>query len=220
LAVVGNCKAAYRWQIMKRVYENVKWPNGTRAVDFYGGCGSKIDEKNKGYKLENRFFDELLPTYRFYLAIENSKCRDYITEKFWHHCVKSETIGIVGGPPREDYEQLVAADAFIHIDDEGSVNKTIDVINRLLWDDDYYNKFFEWRNREPPYEYRFGTQEDFGNQGLCRACDIAKNPNNFKSNIPDLGGWWYNNKQRTADACEENRLEDRKRRSIYNDVMK
>jgi hypothetical protein len=55
---------------------------------------------------------------------------------------------------------------------------------------------------------------------LCRACDIAKNPDKFKSNVPDLGGWWYNNKQRTGDACEENRLEDRKRRSIYQDVFR
>ena len=172
------------------------------------------------HKLENRFFDELLPTYRFYLAIENSKCRDYITEKFWHHCIKSETIGIVGGPPREDYEQLVPPDAFIHVNDEGSVNKTIDIINRLLWDDDYYNKFFEWRNRPGPYSYRFATQEDYGNQGLCRACDIAQNPGKFRSSVPDLGGWWYNNKKRDGEACDENVLEERRKRSIYDDVFR
>ena len=40
-------------------------------------------------------FETILPTYKFYLAIENSRCTDYVTEKFWHHCIKSEVVCIV-----------------------------------------------------------------------------------------------------------------------------
>ena len=99
-------------------------------------------------------FEKELPTYRFYLAIENSRCLDYITEKFWHHCAQSEVVCIVGGTTRKNYEKLIDGDSFIHIEDEDDLDKTIAVVNKLLVDNTAYNRFFEWRNRLPPYNYK------------------------------------------------------------------
>ena len=50
-------------------------------IDLYGKCG---DEVCTG----QHCFEMLRKNYKFYLAFENSNCRDYITEKFFHNALQ------------------------------------------------------------------------------------------------------------------------------------
>ncbi|XP_014678780.1 PREDICTED: LOW QUALITY PROTEIN: glycoprotein 3-alpha-L-fucosyltransferase A-like, partial [Priapulus caudatus] len=58
------------------------------SVDIYGGCRSQHKEcrRIRGIKFQpakDTCMIDMISHYKFYLAFENSNCREYITEKFW-----------------------------------------------------------------------------------------------------------------------------------------
>ncbi|XP_069842697.1 alpha-(1,3)-fucosyltransferase 7 [Dendropsophus ebraccatus] len=88
----------------------------------------------------------LLPTmsrYLFYLALENSVHKDYITEKLWRNAFLAGAVPIVLGPPRQNYEKFLPSDSFIHISDFPSPKNLSDFIGKIT--PQRYQEFFRWR---------------------------------------------------------------------------
>lgn len=82
---VSNCSArnnrlAYAKELSKYI-----------QVDIYGACGNFKCSRNQA----KQCFDMLDKEYKFYLAFENSNCRDYITEKLYSNALTRNILPIV-----------------------------------------------------------------------------------------------------------------------------
>ncbi|XP_030845066.1 glycoprotein 3-alpha-L-fucosyltransferase A-like [Strongylocentrotus purpuratus] len=122
-----------------RRYEFVKKLAKHVSVDMYGGCGNIKCPKNSDDCWKR------IRSHKFYLAVENSECRDYITEKFWWNSLLHDIVPIVYGPPREDYERVAPPNSFIHLQDFKNFGELVDYIHLLDSNDTLYNSYFEWK---------------------------------------------------------------------------
>ncbi|XP_072277612.1 4-galactosyl-N-acetylglucosaminide 3-alpha-L-fucosyltransferase FUT6-like [Pyxicephalus adspersus] len=98
-------------------------------IDLYGRYHMPLPKANQSL---------ILSKYKFYLAFENSKDTDYITEKLWKNALVSASVPIVMGPPRANYERFIPHDSFIHVDDFSSAQELASYILELDKDDKRY----------------------------------------------------------------------------------
>ena len=94
--------------------------------------------------------DPSLKSYTFYLAFENSLCKDYITEKLWKVLEddNSYTIPVVlGGLSVDEYRKVAPPNSFIHIKNFTSVQRLAEHLKFVADNDAAYNYYMEWRNK-------------------------------------------------------------------------
>lgn len=153
-------------------------------MDIYGACGN--------YKCSrvtaDKCFEMLDRDYKFYLAFENSNCRDYITEKFFVNALNRNILPIVMGARPEDYELSAPYRSYIHVDEFASASELADYLHILDKDDQLYNSYFRWK----------GTGEFINTYYWCRVCAALHNVEALR--IPrwytDINDWW-----RGAGVC-------------------
>ena len=153
-------------------------------VDIYGSCGSfscsTLDE-DSCFKLLDR-------DYKFYLAFENSNCKDYITEKFWRNGLSNDIIPIVMGARPEDYERVAPYHSYIHVEDfAGGPKDLAQYLRKLEQSENLYNQYFRWK----------GTGEMINTKFLCRVCALLNEPNIIKfypgAHKKNFNEWWNGN---------------------------
>ena len=87
-------------------------------IDVFGKCGVPLKRENE---------EEIInKEYKFYLSLENSLCKDYITEKFFSHFHQDAILVVRGGA---DYAKLLPSDSFI---DASSFKRMKDLVDYLL----------------------------------------------------------------------------------------
>lgn len=131
--IVSNCNATNnRLEYVTELQQHI-------PVHIYGRCGP--------YKCEPwgaECDDKLLrKTNKFYLAFENSFCRQYITEKFWK-CFDLDVVPIVYGSSA--YEDVAPPHSFIDVRDFRSPKHLADYLLVLNQNDSLYNEYFAWKN--------------------------------------------------------------------------
>ena len=129
--VVSNCKTKSKRE--KYVKELKKYID----VDIYGKCGTLSCNKSTCFTMINS-------TYKFYLAIENSICEDYITEKLYRTMHLGGIIPVVLGGA--DYSKLVPPHSVINVMDYPSPRALAEYLHKLDSNDTLYNEYFQWRD--------------------------------------------------------------------------
>lgn len=94
----------------------------------------------------------LLPAYRFTLALENSRARDYVTEKLFLPLAAGSVPVYRGAPNVADF--LPASEAAIAIDDFATPRELAGHLRRLVEDDAAFEAHLAWRRgpRAPAFE--------------------------------------------------------------------
>jgi hypothetical protein len=110
--------------------------------------------------------------YKFYLAFENSLCRDYITEKFWKNSLIHRAVPVVMGPSKADYLKVAPPYSFIYVDDFEGPKELAEYLKMLNSSDVLYKKYFEWHLNYTITE---------SGESLCGLCDALHNDTKLKT---------------------------------------
>ncbi|CAD7005457.1 unnamed protein product [Ceratitis capitata] len=153
-------------------------------VDIYGVCGNYKCSRNTADKC----FELLDHDYKFYLAFENSNCKDYITEKFFVNALQRNILPIVMGARPEDYEVSSPHRSYIHVDEFASPKELAEYLHILDKDDELYNSYFKWK----------GTGEFINTYYWCRVCAALHDEESLRKPrwYTDVNDWW-----RGAGVC-------------------
>ena len=129
-----------------------------------------------------------LTPYKFYLAFENSNCKEYITEKLWHNALENNVVPIVMGASKKHYESVAPPGSFIHVDDFKSPHDLARYLKILHKDKRLYNQYFKWKvfGRSVTEIDEHPTKSKFWCD-LCHALHDKLRPH--KSHL-DLDKWW------------------------------
>uniref|UniRef100_A0AC34GVC9 Fucosyltransferase n=1 Tax=Panagrolaimus sp. ES5 TaxID=591445 RepID=A0AC34GVC9_9BILA len=135
-------------------------------VDIYGACGAL--KCAKGTQCE----DSINNDYHFYMALENSICEDYITEKLWNQGYGHTVIPVV--LKRNIIEAYVPPNSFIAFDDYENVQKMAEHMKSLMKNKEEYMKYFDWK-RDYQVIYLNGLKHDELERpwGFCQLCRIS-----------------------------------------------
>ncbi|XP_055330242.1 alpha-(1,3)-fucosyltransferase C-like isoform X2 [Paramacrobiotus metropolitanus] len=111
-------------------------------VDIYGRCGQLDCGKDNN---STTSCDNILKSYHFYLALENSLCPDYVTEKLFKILAVHDypVIPVVMGGA--NYSALAPPGSFVNALDFDSPADLAQYLQRILADRLLYNSFHEWR---------------------------------------------------------------------------
>eukprot|EP00095_Tigriopus_kingsejongensis_P005108 maker-scaffold161_size295871-snap-gene-1.38 protein:Tk05108 transcript:maker-scaffold161_size295871-snap-gene-1.38-mRNA-1 annotation:"glycoprotein 3-alpha-l-fucosyltransferase a" len=172
---VSNCGARNgRLDFAKELQKHIQ-------VDIYGSCGTKRCPRSSS----RNCFDMLNRDYKFYLAFENSNCKDYITEKFFVNGLGHDILPIVMGARPEDYKRSSPELSYIHVDDFDGPEELADYLHKLDDNDDLYNEYFKWK----------GTGEFINTKFFCRVCAMLHDPKIAEHQVQkpfysDVNDWW------------------------------
>ena len=118
---------------------------------------------------------------QFYLALENSLCTDYITEKFWKVLDYNVIPVVLNGA---NMSNIAPKHSYIDFKDfNDSIEETAEYMKRVSADDELFASYFWWR------DYYSSTQST-EDHAWCSLCSALHNSSQESSVISDFNSWW------------------------------
>ncbi|KAL7635716.1 UNVERIFIED_CONTAM: hypothetical protein RMT77_013533 [Armadillidium vulgare] len=153
-------------------------------VDIFGGCGTTCD-RDTGLNLVGRNFgkaacDQKIQHYAFYLALENSLCKDYVTEKVFK-AWKTGVIPVVLGST--NYSTFAPPNSFIDSSSFSSIEELAKHMKYVVSNPQIYNSYLEWGE---DYDIEMGCPY---NCFVCELCKALHDPKKVKRNV-DIYDWF------------------------------
>ena len=138
-----------------------------------------------GKTLANRqnIYAKTLSKYKFYLSLENSLCRGYITEKLFL-AMSSGTLPIAyGGLSKKDYLEVVPPHSFIYAEDFPTVQDLGQYLVYLSQNQTAFNSYFWWKKH---YQISSIVDEQWKTN-----CDLCEKINQYyaKDNPEEISAW-------------------------------
>ncbi|XP_067944362.1 glycoprotein 3-alpha-L-fucosyltransferase A-like [Watersipora subatra] len=160
-AYVSNCKSIHynRMAVMRQLAKYID-------VDIYGSCTGNVPCSRADAECEAAIHKQ----YRFYLAFENSLCKDYVTEKFWKTLVSPGHFVpvVIGGLSIDEYTSIAPDNSFIHAYNFTSIARLGTYLQKLMNDDVVYNRYHAWKTKQ-----KIDSAEV---QASCDLCSLTHNP--------------------------------------------
>ncbi|KAI9559152.1 hypothetical protein GHT06_015941 [Daphnia sinensis] len=171
--LVSNCNAkSSRKEMVTKLQQYVD-------VDVYGKCGTMSCSKDQA-----KVCKELATKkYKFYMALENSLCLDYVTEKFFD-TLQYPVIPVVFGY-HDNYEKIAPRHSFINAAKFENVKQLADYLMLLDKNDTLYNQYFWWK---PYFKVRDSTDDQA--LGFCHLCAALHNKTLIPKVYHNLTTWW------------------------------
>ncbi|KAH7935523.1 alpha-(1,3)-fucosyltransferase C [Rhipicephalus sanguineus] len=142
-------------------------------IDVYGRCG---DLKCVDDPCQARFGD----TYYFYLALENSLCREYVTEKFYD-ALRHGMVPVVLG----SYASALAPpDSYVDAFRFPTPRHLVSYLKAVAANTTLYERYFAWKRTHAIVKNRFDDH-----CALCQALHKAR-PGERKQ-YADIVQWWH-----------------------------
>ncbi|VDN91712.1 unnamed protein product [Brugia pahangi] len=165
LQLVSNCQTKSKRELyveQLRTYIN---------ITQYGLCNNRSCDEECEIKEAAR--------HRFYLAFENSICRDYITEKLFK-CFLRLLIPVV--LKKSIYEDILPPGSFIAADDFTSPRELAEYLNYLLNNNTAYLSYLKWTKY---------YQKTFNVSSYCELCKYLHSDISKPRIITDIKKWWF-----------------------------
>jgi len=174
---VSHCVTlSKREQLVQKLMEHLP-PN---SVDIYGLCGpEKCPKQNETKEM---CWQKVEKNYKFYLSLENSLCKDYVTEKMFE-ALKHDVVPVVLGG--SNYSQVFPEKSFINMQDFQSMEELANYLLKVGEHKSEYNKYFSWKEN---YEI-LNSKHDF-NQAHCRLCQFLHENDGKSRIVSNLTKWW------------------------------
>lgn len=166
--MISNC--VDQAQRYKLVYELQKY----LKIDMFGHCYNNPCGNMKTPK--EKTCEDILRKYKFYLAFENSHCKDYVSEKYWESLNRNQ-IPIVNWKVKQD--DIAIPGSYINIYHFKDVMSFSEYITEVMNNETLYKTYFKWKSR---YAFREPCV-------TCEICRLLRDRTMKAQVYHDLGGW-------------------------------
>ncbi|XP_071373214.1 4-galactosyl-N-acetylglucosaminide 3-alpha-L-fucosyltransferase 9-like [Centroberyx affinis] len=163
------------------------WNPRHKRVEFYNELKKHVKIEAYGNAFDRHLNDQeyakIMPSCKFYLSFENSIYKDYITEKLYMPMMMG-TVPVVLGTDRQNYEDRVPGDSFIHVDDFATPKELAERLHHLNHNHTEYMRYFNWRDK-----YKVKTSV-FGLEHACSTCNYLQKHRGYQA-FHGFNNWYW-----------------------------